>query len=86
MSKSAIIHSIKANIDEDTKQTLLQFLSISGTRCSETASLAMVKIIFSIFFYKPIQKNFGAKNFPKKLIKIFKNFEIKKKKKKIQKF
>jgi hypothetical protein len=41
MSKSAIIHSIKADIDEDTKQTLLQFLSISGTRCSETASLAM---------------------------------------------
>jgi E3 ubiquitin-protein ligase UBR4 len=41
MGKSAIVHSIKTDMDEETQQTLLQFLSISGTRCQETASLAM---------------------------------------------
>lgn len=41
MSKSAIIHAIRADIDDEIKQTLLKFLSISGTRCSETTSLAL---------------------------------------------
>ena len=42
MSKSAIIQNIKnEDMDENAKETLMRFLSISGTRCSETASLAM---------------------------------------------
>ena len=50
MSKSAIIHDIKKEesaeedsevFNENAKETLLRFLSISGTRCSETATLAM---------------------------------------------
>ena len=48
MSKSAIIHNIKEDenesdvvLNENAKETLLRFLSISGTRCSETATLAM---------------------------------------------
>ena len=41
MSKSSIIHSIKAELDENTKESLLQLLGITGTRCAATASLAM---------------------------------------------
>ena len=41
MSKSSIIHSIKADLDDNVKESLLHLLSITGTRCAATASLAM---------------------------------------------